>query len=133
MNEQATISLSRIASDTLLVRLTGTWQIGKDLPQAEALLGQIESEAGLQRIAFDTQGLKGWDSGLLTFVVKVTEQLRDRKIVSEKRACLRGFSDYSILPRLCPKKRTPGKGKSGLPFWKTWAMRPSNLSVRQGS
>jgi len=109
MGEQAAISLSRIASDTLLVRLSGTWQIGEDLPQAQGLLEQIESEAGLQRIAFDTQDLKGWDSGLLTFVLKVIDQLRTRDIVSEKEGLPEGVQRLLALATAVPEKKDAGQ------------------------
>jgi phospholipid/cholesterol/gamma-HCH transport system permease protein len=109
MDEQTAISLSRITADTLLVRLSGTWQIGEDLPQAEALLRQIGSEPGVQRVAFDTQDLKGWDSGLLTFVLKVMDQLKARDIVSEKEGLPEGVQRLLDLATAVPEKKDAGQ------------------------
>ena len=109
MDEQTGISLSRITADTLLVRLSGTWQIGEDLPQAEALLGQIGSEPGVQRVAFDTQDLKGWDSGLLTFVLKVMDQLRARDIVAEKEGLPEGVQRLLDLATAVPETKDAGQ------------------------
>jgi phospholipid/cholesterol/gamma-HCH transport system permease protein len=92
-----------------LVRLAGTWEIKEDLPQAQTLLGQIQSEAAVQRIAFDTQELKGWDSGLLTFVLKVMEQLRTRNIVPEKEGLPEGVRRLLDLATAVPEKEDAGE------------------------
>lgn len=92
-----------------MVRLTGTWQIGEDLPQAEGLLGQIETEPGVQRVAFDTQDLEGWDSGLLTFVLKVMDQLQTRDIVAQKEGLPEGVQRLLDLATAVPEKKDAGQ------------------------
>ena len=41
------------------------------LPSFHELEKQIQSESGLQRLVFDTQALSFWDSGFITFLLKI--------------------------------------------------------------
>ena len=69
--EAALINYHRQAEDTLLMRLQGSWKIGRYLPTTDETLQKMESESNVKRLAFDTQALTGWDSGLLTFLTKL--------------------------------------------------------------
>ena len=73
MNMPCEISYSRPTENTLLVRLAGPWEIGQSLPSADEVQKQIESGAPVQRLTFDTQDLTGWDSGLLTFLIRTID------------------------------------------------------------
>jgi len=59
--------------------LTGSWRLGNELPLTEDLRKKIESGRA-RRVAFDTSSLKDWDSGLLTFLVKINELCIEKKI-----------------------------------------------------
>ena len=63
----------------LYLVLTGSWKLGNDLPSADDLRKKIES-GGVRRVAFDTSGLKDWDSSLLTFLIKMNELCNEKKI-----------------------------------------------------
>ena len=67
------ISSDRQAKDTLRLRLKGSWKIGARFPSADVVQKQIESSGGIRRIGFDTENLTAWDSGLLTFLIKIND------------------------------------------------------------
>ena len=67
------ISSDRQTKDTLRLRLKGSWTIGARFPTADVVQKQIESVGGIRRIGFNTQNLTGWDSGLLTFLLKLND------------------------------------------------------------
>ena len=69
------ISSDRQTKDTLRLGLKGSWKIGKRFPSADVVQKQIESSGGIRRIGFNTENLTGWDSGLLTFLIKLNENL----------------------------------------------------------
>jgi phospholipid/cholesterol/gamma-HCH transport system permease protein len=71
------VKLNQQGGHTLVFRLKGSWKIGRDMPSMDALQKKLESRPGLQSIAFDTSELSGWDSRLLTFLIKV-KNLCDR-------------------------------------------------------
>ena len=62
----------------LQVRLSGDWRIGLELPSSERLRGEMETGLHVRSVAFETQGLSGWDSSLLIFLVGV------KRICAEK-------------------------------------------------
>ena len=66
--------------DTLLVGLKGKWVIGEKIPAADAVQQQISSHRSTRQIAFDTAQLSGWDSALLTFLIKVVHQTQQNNI-----------------------------------------------------
>ena len=66
--------------DTLLVGLKGKWIIGEEVPAAEAVQQQISSHRSIRQITFDTAQLSGWDSALLTFLIKVVQQTQQNNI-----------------------------------------------------
>jgi len=51
------------------------------LPSANEVLQEIEFGPPVKRLVFDTKGLTDWDSGLLTFLIKIARQTAQRKIV----------------------------------------------------
>ena len=69
---QAEISLKQQEDRKLLVVLSGSWRLASSLPSADELKKQIDPNQ-VQRIAFDTDELKDWDSGLLTFLIEVNQ------------------------------------------------------------
>ncbi len=107
---QGALSFSRPTDDTLHVRLAGEWKLGNALPSATEVQKQIASPPPVRLIAFDTQGLKGWDSGLLTFLVKVLDQCSRAKIRVDKRGLPEGVQRLLGLALAVPeRKETSGK------------------------
>jgi phospholipid/cholesterol/gamma-HCH transport system permease protein len=74
----------------LLVRLTGDWKIGNPLPSADEVGKKLTAGARVRRVEFDTKELKAWDSGLLTFLIKVKELCSEKKIPLEAGALPEG-------------------------------------------
>ena len=76
-------SLDREKAGSLLIRLEGSWTIGQPLPSSSELEKAIETGPKAQRIGFRADGLGKWDSGLLTFLIKVQEWCSRKGIVAE--------------------------------------------------
>jgi phospholipid/cholesterol/gamma-HCH transport system permease protein len=68
------LTFGRLAEDTLLIRLSGSWRLQDRLPPATEVQKQVEAGPRVRRITFDAQGVTGWDTGLLTFLAKVVDQ-----------------------------------------------------------
>ena len=69
----AGLSAATQGADTLLVKLSGDWKITETLPSASEVEKSLESSKSIRRVAFDAKDLGGWDSGLLTFLIKIFE------------------------------------------------------------
>ena len=65
------LAIEQPTDDTLTLRLTGTWQLDQPLPALGEVRGTLSTDATLRKLTFNTQGLNQWDSGLMTFLLKV--------------------------------------------------------------
>lgn len=77
------LSCSSSPDGLFLVRLMGDWKIGHPLPSADEIEKKVKAGAQVKRLGFDTRELKAWDSGLLTFLIKIREFCSQSKIQFE--------------------------------------------------
>jgi phospholipid/cholesterol/gamma-HCH transport system permease protein len=106
------MSFSRPNEDTLLVRLAGNWRIGRRLPSADEVQKQIDSGPCIQRVAFSTEGLTDWGSGLLTFLIEVIRQCSRKKIRVEKAGLPIGAVKLIALTSAIPEEK--GSKREGI-------------------
>ena len=98
------ISIDRSGEDALALKFVGNWRIGEDLPPVDKVLKQIDSTSGVKRISFHTQGLTGWDSGLLTFLIKVLDQCKKNQIHTDSEALPKGVKRLLALASAVPER-----------------------------
>jgi phospholipid/cholesterol/gamma-HCH transport system permease protein len=110
------MSFSRPTEDTLLVRLAGDWTIKQELPGVEEVQKQADSGPPLQRIAFDTQDIGRWDSGLITFLIKVFDQFSSRQIDTNREGLPEGVRRLLDLAAAVPEKKDARKETLDEPF-----------------
>jgi phospholipid/cholesterol/gamma-HCH transport system permease protein len=90
---------------TLLVRLAGSWRMGKGLASADEVEKQLEAAPQVRTIAFDAEGLTAWDSGLLTFLIKVKEQCAARGIEADASGLPQGAQRLLALALAVPERK----------------------------
>jgi phospholipid/cholesterol/gamma-HCH transport system permease protein len=76
----ASLSFNRSPDGSLLVRLVGKWKLGESLPPAGEVEKELASGPRVERILFDTRELTAWDTGLLTFLIKIRNVCAEKKI-----------------------------------------------------
>ena len=113
---QDKISFSRSSEDTLVVRLAGSWKITQALPSADEVRVQLESSSGIGQITFATQELTDWDSGLLTFLIKVIEQCYQHNIQADMEGLPQGVQRLIELATAVPEKEDARKTIEDKPF-----------------
>ncbi|HET8580603.1 MAG TPA: ABC transporter permease, partial [Nitrospiraceae bacterium] len=101
---QGQMSFSRPTDDTLLVRLSGSWKMQEGLPSATEVQHQVESGPRVRRIAFDGQGITAWDSGLVTFLVKILSQNRQHQIETDQAGLPEGVRRLLALATAVPER-----------------------------
>ncbi len=74
------IRVSRLAESALLLKLSGSWRLHSNLPYPMQVQKEILSELPIKRIAFDTDEINEWDTGLLTFLSAFIERCNQRHI-----------------------------------------------------
>ena len=98
-------SSDRQAKDTLRLRLKGSWKIGARFPTADVVEKQIESSGNIRRIAFQTENLTAWDSGLLTFLIKISAYCSKNNIVFDKDGLPEGVARLIALATAVPERK----------------------------
>jgi len=101
----AGLSMTTPAADTLLVKLSGEWKITEQLPAAADVEKPLESTKAIRRITFDTKDLGGWDSGLLTFLIKIFEVCTKAKIEVVKDGLPEGVRRLIDLATAVPERK----------------------------
>jgi len=101
----AGLSVTTPAADRLLVKLSGEWKITEPLPSTADVEKPLESAKGIRRIGFDTKDLGGWDSGLLTFLIKIFEACAKAKIEVDKDGLPEGVRRLISLATAVPERK----------------------------
>jgi phospholipid/cholesterol/gamma-HCH transport system permease protein len=103
------------ANDTLLVALSGVWKIGRELPSPDEIRGRLES-GSVRRLSFETGDLREWDSGLLTFLLKVREYAAQRQIQIVDEGLPQGARRLIALALAVPERKGARKEAKRDPF-----------------
>jgi len=111
------ISSDRQAKDTLRLKLKGSWKIGARFPSADVVQKQLESSGGIRRIRFNTENLTGWDSGLLTFLIKINDYCSKNNIVFDKDGLPKGVDRLIALATAVPERKGARKQAAREPFF----------------
>ena len=107
----AELELVRSEDGSLVVGLAGHWRKGSSLPSATQVLDQIESTSQLRGVAFDAGGVESWDSGLLTFLIKIIDACREREIEVDRGGLPEGVRRLLDLAYAVPEKQTRRGGQ----------------------
>jgi len=124
------LGFRRLDEKTLVVSLSGDWKLEGGLPSADEVKKQISSGARVQRLVFDAAGLRGWDSGLLTFLINVADLCKANNIVVEREGLPEGVQRLLSLAAAVPERKgarrsaqRPGffarVGESSEGFWRS--------------
>ncbi len=91
--------------DTILVTLAGAWRLAQKLPSPAEVWRQIEATPNVRRMVFDTQGVTGWDSGLLTFLGKIVAENDRRRIETDRSGRPEGVRRLLDLASAVPERK----------------------------
>jgi phospholipid/cholesterol/gamma-HCH transport system permease protein len=101
----AGLNVTTPTADTLLIKLSGEWKITEPIPSASDVENSIESSKATRRVTFDTKDLGGWDSGLLTFLIKIFEACSKAKIEVDKNGLPEGVRKLINLATAVPERK----------------------------
>ena len=110
------IRFSRSGNDNLFIHLEGLWKMGNDLPSVEDVKRQVESEPGIQTVTFDSQQVTGWDSGLLTFLLKVIDLCAQKNIHADKHGLPDGVRRLLARATAIPERKGARREAGREPF-----------------
>ncbi len=103
--EPAEFSFSRTAENGLMVILKGHWIQERKRPPITEIMSQMNSDAKVQTVAFDSKALADWDSTLLTFLTKIVNQCRKKQIRINLKGLPNGVQRMLKLVFAVPEKK----------------------------
>ena len=115
--QEARVSVDRSGSDILIIKPSGSWKLDQGVPSADAALKEIESGQAVRAVAFDTTGMSAWDSGLLTFLIKIFETCSKAKIEVDKEGLPEGVRRLINLATAVPERKGARKEAKKEPFF----------------
>jgi len=98
------LSFKRTSDGTLVVMLSGLWQLQRNLPPIDEVQRAIDSGGHPQRLAFDAGKLRGWDTSLLTFLSNVMDLCRREGVVADRDGLPVGVRRLLELGEAVPEK-----------------------------
>ena len=110
------LSFSRKENGTLLVRLTGSWKIDAQRPSSDDVYAHIQPSEGIRRVGFDTGGITGWDSSLVTFLIDIHQYCSAKNIVVQQEGLPPGVKKLIGLATAVPERKGARKEAARDPF-----------------
>jgi phospholipid/cholesterol/gamma-HCH transport system permease protein len=113
MPDNCGINFGFDGNSTLLVSLSGRWEISADLPEAGAVFKELEANRRIARIGFDSTKLTFWDSSLLTFLVNIFRKTSSDNIRIDPDGLPDGIQRLVHLALAVPPKKDTVADKKG--------------------
>ncbi len=102
---EARVSVDRSGGDILLIKLSGSWKLDQGLPSVDTALREIKSGRPVRSVALDATEMSDWDSGLLTFLIKIFEACFNAKIEVDKEGLPEGVRKLINLATAVPERK----------------------------
>jgi len=110
------LAFSRPSENSLALKLAGDWTIGANIPSVDEVKKQVDSGLPVKVLTFDSQDLGRWDSGLITFLLKVFDQCSQRHIDADQTGLPEGVRRLLDLATAVPEKKDARKVAVQEPF-----------------
>jgi phospholipid/cholesterol/gamma-HCH transport system permease protein len=98
------LSFARADNSTLVVRLAGDWHLRHGLPSADLVAKQLDTAPKPAKLTFDAADLRDWDSGLLTFLIGISELCHKRNLPADWAPLPEGVRSLIQLAEAVPEK-----------------------------
>ena len=105
MSDQGRLSFIQAQDGTLVIRLVGAWSLKSGIPSTTDAEGQAALTGISKGVAFDARELASWDSGVLTYLVKVSELCRQRGIPIDHEGLPVGMQKLLALAEAVPERK----------------------------
>jgi phospholipid/cholesterol/gamma-HCH transport system permease protein len=104
------------ADGAVRVQISGTWRLDQTLPDADALFAQIRAMGSPRQLALDARALTSWDSGLVTFVMKLADHGRAQGLGVDESELPAGVQGLLRLARAVPPRTGARRPERPLSF-----------------
>ena len=98
------VSIEPRGERLLAVRLTGAWHLQHGLPSAAPLELALASARQPISVVVTADGLKGWDSSILTFLLRLMDRCREHRAQVDLSALPQGIQRMIEIAEAVPEK-----------------------------
>lgn len=113
----ARLSVRQDGSGVVRVAIEGDWTTRSVLPGVELIEKEIFSSGGVTKaLEFDHTGLRSWNSGLMTFVLKCHDLCERNKIEFRSNTLPRGVAKLIQLAQAVPEKKDAARSNTLSPL-----------------
>jgi phospholipid/cholesterol/gamma-HCH transport system permease protein len=112
---QWTLHVGHPTTQTACVELAGVWRKEDELPDPSEVWREIDGGPAIRRLTFDGRRVTDWDSGLVTFAIKLLEQARARGVESDRAGLPDGAQRLLHLAEAVPERQT-GRARERPPW-----------------
>ncbi|HEY2776184.1 MAG TPA: ABC transporter permease [Candidatus Binatia bacterium] len=102
-NPASAIQVSTAGDDAALVTLTGAWSIQGSLPAPEPSADEV-TRLGRRSARYDASHIGRWDSGLLVFLLRFEQLLKDKGIAIDRGGLPEGVRGMLHLAEIVPER-----------------------------
>jgi len=106
------LEVSQPNAGVVSVRLSGGWSLGQAVPDLADLKGRLSDAGGAEQITFDSAGLSGWDSSLLSLLMDIHQLAIANSIRVDPSGLPEGVVHLMAIATAVPEKKDTGRGKS---------------------
>ena len=99
------LEISRTSDDALLVSFQGEWKISNLRPDASVVKSELDSLFNGGTLRFSTDGLTGWDSSLLTFLLTLDRYCLKKSVHFDDSALPEGVKRLLALAVAVPERQ----------------------------
>lgn len=110
--------------------LAGDWVLGKDVPSAGRIGEELRAVAGIEQVSFYAPDLGDWDSGLLTFLLRILDYGSGAHLHIDREGLPGGVQRLLALASAVPERKGTRKesarvpvlerlGEAALVFWRS--------------
>ena len=102
---QNQIHSSRPTPDTLLLTMAGNWRLQQGIPTFSEIEKEIHTNPSIRRLTFDSQQVTNWDSGLVTFLLRVLVYCSQHHIEVDQTSLPEGVQRLLSLATSVPERQ----------------------------
>jgi phospholipid/cholesterol/gamma-HCH transport system permease protein len=104
MNTPAKLTVTRQGNESLLLQLSGSWTLQADLPETSELENQMSAVGAVKQVAFNTAEVDDWDSGLLTWLLDISDFCMRQNIEIDSSGLPEGVDRLLALAYAVPER-----------------------------
>ena len=116
MSTRPQLHIARPSDDMLLVQFSGSWRLQDELPATVEVEQALEAGPSVRRMALDAQGVTAWDTGLLTFLLRLMRQNQQRQIDTDQTGLPEGMQRLLALATVVPEREGAARSAKRTPL-----------------